>query len=342
MKYIKLFEDHKSQDIILPKGTVLYHGTIEDFGIENIRTGGYDNILWTTKDSAIADTYIPDSGSSVYMSTDSLVYPVREGDLRNLQKEIGIEYDYDQVEFKGSRATSYPIAPIFKDIDKKEYKWNEESMKIDSLFREKTKEINDIYDKVETKEELAKVQKKVDQLHREITELSNKKEELSSMYTDMRADIKMREFVNNYLKNELNYVPKNENSDKNHSWKIKINNGKALKGDEHAKGRLLIITLQRDLKIYDMTDGGKLEGDLMNLQYHSHGVFKSAAENGYDGVRINDFAQIEGMGNFGHTSYGIFNDAIKDLKIESVLSEHPKDFWGEYYQKRDYTSKSLK
>lgn len=341
MKYIKLFEQHKNNDIILPKGTVLYHGTIEDFDIKNITTGGYDNIFWTTKDSAIADTYIPDSGSSVYISTDTLVYPVSEGDLRNLQKEIGIEYDYDQVKFKGSKAISYPIAPIFKSIDEEEYKWSEESMRVDSLFREKTKEINDIYDKIETREELDKIQKKVDQLHKEITELSNRKEELSNMYNDMRSDIKMREVVNNYLKNELNYEPKNENSDGNHSWKIKINDNKILKSDENAKGRLLIITLQRDFKIYDMTDGGRIEGDLMNLQYHSHSVFKSAVDNGYDGVRINDFAQIEGVGNFGHTSYGIFEHAIKDLKIESVISEHPKDFWEDYYRKRDYRSKSL-
>ena len=34
--------------------------------------------------------------------------------------------------------------------------------------------------------------------------------------------------------------------------------------------------------------------------------FQKVEKDGYDGIKINDYAQVESEGNFGHTSIGLF------------------------------------
>lgn len=114
-----------------------------------------------------------------------------------------------------------------------------------------------------------------------------------------------------------------------------VNGVETLLPNEYQVGTLLEFTPGRPLRIYDMTDGGRIEGDLTDLDYHRTRTFRELAEQGYDGVKINDFAQVaeakgERRTNIGHTSIGIFGHAMADLvEVQRVASTHPKDFWKE-------------
>jgi hypothetical protein len=66
------------------------------------------------------------------------------------------------------------------------------------------------------------------------------------------------------------------------------------------------------------------EGDLMDVQYHRHDMFQKAKQDGYDGIKIDDFAQLEEYGNFGHASIGLFyKDKIRIKKI--IDASHPEE-----------------
>lgn len=98
-------------------------------------------------------------------------------------------------------------------------------------------------------------------------------------------------------------------------------------------GRLFTITVMQPLKIMDFTNNGRIEGDLTSPDYHRIKDFRQAETEGYDGVQINDWAQV-GLDheNIGHTSIGIFKGSIKKLKWENEESSHPdydpnKSWW---------------
>lgn len=56
-----LNEDVTNTDIKISKGDIFYHGTSEPIQ-GNLRIGGYDSILWTSKNELIARSYIPIGG----------------------------------------------------------------------------------------------------------------------------------------------------------------------------------------------------------------------------------------------------------------------------------------
>jgi hypothetical protein len=106
--------------------------------------------------------------------------------------------------------------------------------------------------------------------------------------------------------------------------------------NEHQPGTLLAFTPGRSLVIYDMTEGGSREGDLTDLDYHKVGTFRRLEAMGYDGVKINDFAQSRSHGNVGHTSIGIFRGAIPDLlEVGRTVSAHPVDCIEEAWAERE-------
>ncbi len=101
-------------------------------------------------------------------------------------------------------------------------------------------------------------------------------------------------------------------------WKIRYDrNYMPQKADFREKGTLLTITTTKDMKIYDMTYGGQLEGDLTNVDYNKIKDFRKAEQNGYDGVQINDFAQSNNLGNVNHVSVGLFKHSLNNIKIET-------------------------
>lgn len=78
------------------------------------------------------------------------------------------------------------------------------------------------------------------------------------------------------------------------------------------EGELFVAAPTRDMRIVDVTDLG---GDLMDPAHLWIPLFRQLDELGYDGVVINDYAQSEAWGNFGHRSLGLFPAAIRDLEL---------------------------
>ena len=88
--------------------------------------------------------------------------------------------------------------------------------------------------------------------------------------------------------------------------------------DYQMRGKLFILIPDQDLNVYDMTYGGSIDGDLTDLDYHKTDFFDKLKQKGYDGVKINDFAQSNDQGNFGHTSIGLFKQALPKVHREVV------------------------
>ena len=132
MKYLKLYESFIQKPptlLIIEKGTELFHGTSVNFDKENIRGGGYDGVFWTTDTSSIAQTYIS-LPSRIYPSSSSIANPSEEYLIQKLQKDFGINYDYNDVIFKDSKPYSHTQADIFKNYYDGYYKSREEAYKL--------------------------------------------------------------------------------------------------------------------------------------------------------------------------------------------------------------------
>lgn len=139
--------------------------------------------------------------------------------------------------------------------------------------------------------------------------------------------------------NILGYKPTNEdNNNNNHSWKLKMDGSKIVPSNYQMKGKLFILIPDQDLKIYDMTHGGKVDGDLTDLDYHKLDLFEKMKSQGYDGVKINDFAQSSDQGNFGHTSIGLFKQGIGKVHREVVqdVAHHDLEPLNRDYRSPEY------
>jgi hypothetical protein len=124
--------------------------------------------------------------------------------------------------------------------------------------------------------------------------------------------------INDYIMNTLGYKPTGEDYNNNYSWKLKMDGREIVPANYQMKGRLFILVPNQDLNVYDMTYGGSIDGDLTDLDYHKTDFFDELMKKGYDGVKINDFAQSNDQGNFGHTSIGLFKQALGKVDKEIV------------------------
>lgn len=236
-------------DLILPVGSILFHGTCEDFPSEEIRGGGYDGVIWTADSSTIAQTYIPISGISSITGPEVIRLPSKDSIIQQIQHIIGIEYDLSAVTWDYTdQATCWKSPSGWDDLP----------------------------------------------THEEVTQLMIGAGWEESSYGTFR----------------LRYTHEKGPDGKS--------TPRLFAPGEKAPGRLFIFTALEPLKIYDHTRGGETESDLLNLEYHNISLFQAAEEAGYDGVKINDFAQTEYWGNFGHTSIGLFEDAKEKLKWVTV------------------------
>jgi hypothetical protein len=112
------------------------------------------------------------------------------------------------------------------------------------------------------------------------------------------------------------------NDDRGH-YKIKSDiDGKILPPTYKPQGELFLAVGKDKLRIFDMTEGGKKEGDLMELDYNKLDLFKALESKGYDGVRINDFAQSDYWGNFGHHSIGLFPIGLKKIQFSRIPAKN--------------------
>jgi hypothetical protein len=324
LEYRLFNESSSSITKILPKGSILFHSTVEKFNLP-LRVGGYDKVFWTAEDSGISQMYIPVS-STLYTNTTNITNPSNNKDIQLFQKALGIEYDYSQVEFNGNRAVSYKPAPIFKDI------YDEDSDK-KAVWYSLKKEVDALYDEYNNS----------DKHDRELLKkLSDKKIELENLEKQVYGksiDAKKNELVNKLITDKFGYTPDHtDNYSGNYSWKLKVKFDEGiLPANSRSIGTLYILTLKRDFKFYDYAEGR--EGDLTDLDYHKLDLFRTVEKNGYDGIIINDFAQSELEGNLGHKSFGIFSNAIKDLDVKSISASHPTNEWTEHMWKtRDWRS----
>lgn len=313
MRYIKLFEKFKvdKESIIIPKGTILFHGTVEEYDYKNIRVGSYDKIFWTSTSSKIAQMYIPVSGSKIFTNSNSLTKPSRDTTIVDIQKELGIEFI--DIEFdKYGNVISYKAPKIFE----------ESSKLVDKL----NKELDELYKDYIEKEKLAKESMDRDILHEYLEAKQLYKDFLEKTYKERNYEYHRNQIVNKLL-SRYNYKPDvTDDYLFNHSYKLKVSGNKLLKADESIMGKLIIIECLKDLKLYNISTG---EGDLTDLQYHKIHLFRTIEEKGYDGIVIDDFAQSEVEGNFGHLSYGFFQSTIdnKYIRVKDVIdAKHPREW----------------
>jgi hypothetical protein len=253
---MKIWKLARSNDIILPQGTVLYHGTGEQFDASAPRVSGYDKIFWTTESKAIAKTYIPVAHGMILTDSRHIASPSTNPTIINIQKAIGIVYDTSSFKMRGIDIDSWRSAPVFAE----ERFWNDENAKC--------------------------------------------------------------EYVTEKMKTVFNYIPEYDQGCYTR-WRVKIGeNNTPQKSDYRLQGRLFSVKLNRAFKIWDKTEGGATEGDLMDVDYHKIDLFRLIEKKGYDGIKINDFCQSEDHGNVGHTSIGLFNKSLKDVSITSEVAEH--------------------
>lgn len=324
-------EQVDDNNLIIKAGTELFHGTIEKFNKDEVRPGGYDGIFWTTNNSLISQSYIPVAGSIIYTSSESIGMPSDNPTIQLFQKQLGIEYDYSQIEFSsGHKAKSFKIAPIFKDIYNKR----------DEIYKE-YQNLKDQYDKLYNDYQNSNFEKSDEKRNvlKTLSDLKNKFEESKTKYFEFEVNKQINNYVNQEL-HKLGYESDGDDFNNNSFWKLKYNENRLQPKDYRATGRLLIITPKRDLKIYDTTLGGKIEGDLTDLDYHKHSWFQQVKDSGYDGIKINDFAQSNDQGNFGHHSIGLFQHVLKDVQIQETPAIH-HDF-GEYNRGNDWDSPEYK
>ena len=128
MKTFKQFinESNNNYELIIKKGHKLFHASGEKFTLP-LKVGGYDKILWTTEQSGISQTYIPVSKSTIYINTNFLTEPIYNESERNIQKQLGINYDYSNVKWYDQYTSSYKVPDIFKDL------YEENQKKLDEL-----------------------------------------------------------------------------------------------------------------------------------------------------------------------------------------------------------------
>jgi hypothetical protein len=249
MKFKNWLENNENE-LIIPAGSKLYHGSLEPFKPDQLTTGGYDDILWMAEKPYIAQTYIPSSGGTKHITPNGLVRPSNDPTIIKLQKKLGIFYDLNSVEWQ---------------LNGRPSSWSLPKKQDGSYWRDLDGEI-------------------IDQLLR-----------------------------------KAGYVPKNDATGGYAHYEIKLNLDKILPPNTKQRGRLFIITVKEPLKIYDTNQ----EPDLTNIEYHNHKLFQWAKINGYDGVKISDFAQSDDYGNYGHQSIGVFKTSIPKLTWQTIQARHP-------------------
>jgi hypothetical protein len=276
--------------ITISAGTKLYRGVGEP-EIHAPRVAS-DGCLWFTQSPTMARTYIPDSGITAFITLRALAAPPQKRDrVGDIQKQLG--YEFTDIDYKNDiRAQSFRYPKIVNDLMKDiPYPKPEDfSLKGDEKYTHPEEYYKADADWHATQEE------------------------------------RFKQWIKERLK-EFGYEP-----DKNSGYRLKetMKDGKSvlLPADYQLPGTLLIFEPLQDLRIFDMTYGGSKDGDLMEPDYRQYETFKRLAEQGYDGVKINDFAQSESQGNVGHTAIGLFADALPKIKeTERRDATHPKALW---------------
>jgi len=307
----KKFNQINNNNIILPLNTEFYHGTIENYDKRNVRGGGYDKIFWCADSPSIAQTYIS-RGGRILLTTDSLLNPSKNITIQNFQKRIGIYYDYDQIKWNGNQYSNITIPSIFKKYYDLKFSFSDKGSELYQQIQDIKIKLKNIVDETE-EDRLLDLFSKYEE---EYKDNLNKIHQIDSKITRIK-----RKYVNSKLES-MGYSPDRELYDLDFSWALYTDKNDIVAKNYRPDGRLFIVTLKRDMKFFDMTNAGDVEGDLMDLDYNKLDTFTKIEASGYDGVKINDFAQSDNLGNYGHWSYGFFKNTLNDLNIKEIKAVH--------------------
>lgn len=237
-----------------PNG-LLFHGTCED--VEgDLKGGGYDGVLWTATTPAIAQQYIPSSGSTVIIprpndwELDDRIRPDEHSWWHALAKTISGTSCADVETGSDGRATSWTPPegwPTYRDC------------------------IRHV-------------------------------EEVLGYRPSAHGGYEIKQHLT-----DLGFVDKPAN------WQIQ---------------GTLFITPSDGFRFKDLRRSE--DGDLMDLEYHDVDGFGRAIEEGFDGVIINDFAQVDGHGNVGHVSYGLLPPGLSKarwVRMEAIRRPLEGSWW---------------
>ena len=221
--------------------SLLFHGTSEDI---NGEIGEGIEELWVAETPAIAQNYIPESGSLMLFSLpwsnkpEDHIWP-KDAQTIDMVRQMGFEPDIKEVDRTG-RTTS----------------WWWKNEKVPS-------------------------------------------------YGDMQR----------WIEKDLGYKP-----EENGMYRLKTTydggNTTILPANYRMPGKLYLLVGKDKLKLFDMAKNN--EGDLMEPDYNKYDTFEKMKKAGYDGVRINDFAQSKYWGNMGHRSILIFPSGLAKLRKQHI------------------------
>lgn len=94
------------ETVVIPKNSYLFHGSAEKIS-GGLKGGGYDGMIWFADSPKIAQLYIPTAGITLYLGADTISRPSQDDHCQLLQKQLGIEYDYSDIEWDGQRPKSF-------------------------------------------------------------------------------------------------------------------------------------------------------------------------------------------------------------------------------------------
>lgn len=268
---------------------MLYHGTIESFDRRKLRTGG-DGVFWTAKQRVIAKSYIPKSGVSTISTVERLVEPESIG-LLGIPNGVLSRIDQASAVAARNRMGAY------RELQ---------------TLRGELRELDAITGR------LPHDHPKWDEYDRVIAAMENA-EKVIEDNPDTGHGKRMK-LVINKLRTLGFELPDDPRRIPYSAIRYRIVDGRIAPASYKDEGRLLTIELLADAKVYDMRG----VGDLMEPAYNMLGTFRQLESRGFDGVLIDDYAQTEYYGNYGHESIGFFKGAVSKLVVKQVeKATHP-------------------
>jgi hypothetical protein len=289
--------NYNSKEVIVPKGTILYHGTVESFDNRKIEVGGYDKIFWTTENIMIARSYIPSKSSYSTISLERLARTT-DKELDDIRKSIGLSDKVINTAWKKDQETHQNYLYWKNELDKckdfyQKNKDNEEFIYSDKWddFYKKWSEAEDNYKKS--------------------LQVKSPQDRIKSFIV-----YKMKSFGYDLVRGNFEKITFDDR-------------GNLLPASHKSMGSVLKIICNRDFNFYN--EAFQKEGDLMDLDYKKIDLFRNIEDKKdlygkflYDGIIINDFAQTDYYGDFGHVSIGFFKRSLKDLSIKKIRDQtHP-------------------
>lgn len=255
-------------------------------------SAAFDGCFWLTDSKTMARTYIPVAGMRMLAGLDTFLRPPDlRSDIGDFQRQLGFEFT-DVAHDDYGRARSYRFPTLYEQL-LSDMPWPK---------KEDFPNMSDYHDASNRRQRTGH-ERFASWVVDRLREYGYEPEKNGSIPDYWRYDLKVTRQEGRSVLLEKNY---------------------------RLKGTLLTFTATKPLSLFDLTDGGRMDGDLLDPDYRKCDLFASLERQGFDGVQINDFAQVENHGNVGHTSIGLFSAAIAHVReVQRELTTHPEDLWAD-------------